>query len=399
MTALSIGVFTYSTRPRGSVVHAAHLAEALHDAGQRVTLYALDKEGGGFFRPLRVPFVRVPARSAEPGSDALIAQRIAETADFIAAARPGHQLVHAQDCLVASGLIAARAALQGAVLCRTVHHVEEFESPYLQACQARSIREADLVLSVSAATRADVLRCYGRESLRVESGVDYARFAQAGGGAELRQRLGISVHAKLLLSVGGVEPRKNSQIMLEAFARAHQAQPELRWLIAGGASIFEHAAYRAAFDAQLAALPASTRAAIIRLGVLDDRDMPALYAACDGLLHASLHEGFGLCVLEAMAANRPVLVSQGAPFDEYLDDTCAMRVDPRDVAALTDGIGQLCAPDPRRVEAARARALQFDWARCAARHVALYRSALSGPRARSAVCSGAGGLPARVREV
>ena len=49
---LSIGIFTYSTKPRGSVVHAACLAEALERRGAQVTLYALSKAGDGFFRPL-----------------------------------------------------------------------------------------------------------------------------------------------------------------------------------------------------------------------------------------------------------------------------------------------------------------------------------------------------------
>jgi hypothetical protein len=50
---LSIGIFTYSVRPRGSVVHAAALAEALADRGHEVTLYALRKPGDNFYRPLR----------------------------------------------------------------------------------------------------------------------------------------------------------------------------------------------------------------------------------------------------------------------------------------------------------------------------------------------------------
>ncbi|MBV9946792.1 MAG: MSMEG_0565 family glycosyltransferase, partial [Myxococcales bacterium] len=52
MNPPSVGLFTYSTLPRGSVVHTAALAEALHAAGCDVTVYALDKERRGFFRPL-----------------------------------------------------------------------------------------------------------------------------------------------------------------------------------------------------------------------------------------------------------------------------------------------------------------------------------------------------------
>ena len=43
----AVGLFTYSTAPRGSVVHTAHLADALADAGVDVTVFALDKDGAG----------------------------------------------------------------------------------------------------------------------------------------------------------------------------------------------------------------------------------------------------------------------------------------------------------------------------------------------------------------
>ena len=59
-----------------------------------------------------------------------------------------------EDCLAANALVAAKLALRGMV--RTVHHVEQFESPYLLDCQQRSVAAADLVLSVSEATRREV---------------------------------------------------------------------------------------------------------------------------------------------------------------------------------------------------------------------------------------------------
>ena len=55
--------------------------------------------------------------------------------------------------------------------------------------------------------------------------------------------------------------------------------------------------------------------------------MPALYRLADALVFASLHEGFGLAVLEAMASGTPVVVSHIAPFTEYLGegDVCLVR--------------------------------------------------------------------------
>jgi hypothetical protein len=53
MRSLSIALLTYSTKPRGSVVHTLSLAEALAEAGQEVTVWALGRGGDhAFFRPL-----------------------------------------------------------------------------------------------------------------------------------------------------------------------------------------------------------------------------------------------------------------------------------------------------------------------------------------------------------
>src|SRR6478735_4475808 len=101
----SVGLFTYSTKPRGSVVHACYLAEALTARGHDVTLYALSKAGDRLYRELSCPVVYLPAARAPEQPDALIAQRIQEVVDGVRRLRPCHDVYHAEDCLVASGLL------------------------------------------------------------------------------------------------------------------------------------------------------------------------------------------------------------------------------------------------------------------------------------------------------
>lgn len=137
------------------------------------------------------------------------------------------------------------------------------------------------------------------------------------------------------MSVGGVKPRKN-MLVQDASGRTRRVVPDLHWAIAGSASIFEHTAYCSAFEQRFGALEPATRAAIVRTAVLDETAMARLLVSADVLVHASTQEGFGLCVLEATAANTPVMVSRGVPFDEYLNDARSVRVDPiapDDVAA------------------------------------------------------------------
>src|SRR5450755_1437924 len=340
---LSVGIFTYSTKPRGSVVHAAYLAEALQRAGAETTLYALSKAGDGFYRPVSCAVRLIPAQAAPSEIDILIRQRIAEFQHGLQELQPRHDICHAEDCLAANALVASQAALGGAALVRTMHHVEHFESPYLTACQERSVAAADLVLSVSEVTRREVLAAFGRSAPVISNGVDFTRFASPSGQAEaaLAERLGLEPGELLILSVGGVEARKNSLAALEAVALAQAKAPRLRWVIAGGASIWEHETYRAEFAARLAELPAELRARISVLGTVSEAELTALYQLSDVLLCPSLQEGFGLCVLEAMAARSAVIVPRGAPFDEYLDEHCAAFADARSPREISSSLLRL----------------------------------------------------------
>jgi glycosyltransferase involved in cell wall biosynthesis len=205
----SIGLFTYSTRPRGSVVHAVCLGEALTRAGHDATVYALGKAGATLYRQAACHVVIFPAGEAPAQADRLVRQRIGEFLSGFASRPMRHDVFHAQDCLAASALLEA-ATLRPVV--RTVHHVDHFESPYLAACQRRSIVQADAVFSVSRLTQRDVLAGFGRESALAPNGVDAERFATVSREAvgRVRARLGIGQGEPIVLSVGGVEPRKNT---------------------------------------------------------------------------------------------------------------------------------------------------------------------------------------------
>jgi len=384
MTSPSIGLFTYSTVPRGSVVHTAHLADALHDAGADVTVYALDKDRRGFFRPLRARLCLVPAEPAPASTLALVHQRAAELGAYLARERPHHDVLHAQDCLTASALVDHADPRR---LVRTVHHVERFAEPALAACQERSIRQAALCLTVSAAAERDVLAAFGIACRRVANGVVLARFAAPDPArvAAWRRRLAPAGEAPILLAVGGVEERKNTTATLAAFAALRAGHPRARLVILGGASVLDHGAYRAGFDRMLASLPAAVRAGVTELGVVDEDDVPAVFAASSALVFASLHEGFGLAALEALAAGLPVVASDRPPMTEFLDEGCACLVDPLSPAAIAQGIERALADaadhGARRAEGAR-RAARLSWQRVAALHLEHYAGLAPARRAR-----------------
>jgi glycosyltransferase-like protein len=378
----SIGLFTYSTKPRGSVVHATYLAEALTARGHDVTLYALSKQGDRLYRELGCAVVYLRAEPAPLEADALIAQRIREVAGGVSCVVPRHDVYHAEDCLVASGLLATKHGLGGAPIVRTLHHLEHFESPYLRECQRRSILEADAVACVSRVSQSDVARELGRACPIIGNGVDFARFEpNARLVAWTRERFQIDPGDVVVLSVGGVEPRKNSLRALEAMVRVLRRHPALCWLIAGGSSIWEHDAYRAEFRQRVAALEPTLQNRICELGAVSERELCGLYQCAQILLCPSLQEGFGLCVLEALAARTAVVVSSAPPFTEYLTEQTACFVDPESVLSIAEAVEQLwCEAEQcaRLAEAGVSLARTFSWDSVAVEHERLYRALTSG---------------------
>ena len=233
-----------------------------------------------------------------------------------------------------------------------------------------------------------MLAGFGRLSLLVHNGVDAARFETRRPDVEarLRERYGIEPGDTVVLSVGGVEPRKNTLVALQAVAAAAARAPSarLRWIIVGDHSIWDHSAYAARFEHELARTPALA-SRVVRAGTLPEDELTSLYAFADLLVCPSREEGFGLCVLEAMAAGTPAVVPARAPFTEYLDDGCAALVDSTCVESIADAIVELASDPFRRralAAAARQRCAQFTWSHSAALHLTHYRairSAHPGP--------------------
>jgi glycosyltransferase-like protein len=348
MKPLRIALFTYSTKPRGSVVHTIELAEALHQLGHQVCIYALDKDGTGFARSLHCKYQPVPAQPAAADLDQLIQQRIHEFVSYLSDKfnnTIGHlyDCYHAQDCISANALAILRQQGKIPHFVRTVHHIDDFNSPYLQQCQDRSIRQSSLCLCVSQHWQRQLQLQYGINAPRVINGVDLERFTSTPSGAEtyLKQRLGLTGHP-IYLTVGGIEPRKNSIRLLQAFAQL-QDYPQAQLIIAGGATLFDYQAYRDQFFAEVERLNISDR--LVLPGVIAEEDLPVLYRSADAFVFPSLKEGWGLVVLEAIASGLPVMTSNQPPFTEFLHSKQALLVDPEAPAAIAAAMRLIVQPD------------------------------------------------------
>ncbi|MBX9629424.1 MAG: MSMEG_0565 family glycosyltransferase [Burkholderiales bacterium] len=378
---LRIALLTHSTNPRGGVVHCLELAEALHALGHEAVVHAPDASGAGFFRATDCRTVALPVQPVAEGLAPLVERRIADFVRYFAApATETFDVYHAHDGIGGNALANLVECGRIPDFVRTVHHLDHFTDPRVAAWQRRSIGAAASVYCVSDLWRRKVAHDFGIEAAHAPNGVDLRRFHPGSGPADaaVLARHRIPVQGPVFLAVGGIEARKNSARMLEAFAQVHASVPQARFVIVGGASLLDHGAYRATFDAALArsALPED---AVIVTGPVADADMPALYRRADALVFASINEGFGLAVLEAMACGTPAVVSRIEPFTEWLGADDCIWVDPHDPRSIAMGM-RVVLTGPL---AARLRqnglevAARHPWSSSAQRHVELYRTHLT----------------------
>jgi glycosyltransferase-like protein len=373
---LRIAMLAHSTNPRGGVVHAMQVAEALTALGHEVVLHAPDAKGAGFFRAPKCEARALPVLPASADTFAMIEQRVRDyIAHFSCAQHRSFDIYHAQDGISGNALatLKERGVIGGFV--RTVHHIDDFPDQRIAWLQARAIREADACLIVSALWRDRLAEAFGIEAAVCGNGVDSDRFHPDPDGLEdeLRARLGIR-RGPVFLCVGGVEQRKNTLNILDAFARLCAVRPDAKLVIVGGASLLDHGEYQREFRRRFTEM-GETAASVRLLGVIADSDMPWLYRLASALVFASIKEGFGLCVLEAMASGVPVVVSAIEPFTSYLSAADAIWCDPFSVTSIAEAMAlalneRFAAPLRRHGCAFAAR---FDWRSVARAHEPVYQ--------------------------
>lgn len=378
---MKIGLLTHSVNPRGGVVHTLELAHALLDAGHDVTVMAPATPGQQFFRPLRCATELVPVACTPPDMVAMVGSRIDAYVDHLTPLlqREHFDVLHCHDGIGGNALASLRDRGLIAGFVRTVHHLDNFAQPQLMAWQHRSVHHAQQVLCVSRLWR-DVLKHeHGIAAIEVPNGVDAARYSPMSQAtdAALAARLGIRNDGRVLLCVGGVEERKNTLRVLQAFMQLRAQMPDLQLVVAGGASLLDHSGYAREFHTVLQGSGYSRD--VLLTGPLADADMPALFRLANVLAMPSLSEGFGLVVLEALCSGVPVVASQIAPFTEYLQPRDCSWADPLDAGSIASAIQQaLTHTDSHRIAAFAARlAAQFSWQRSAALHTDIYRKLMT----------------------
>lgn len=381
---MKVAMLTYSVKPRGGVEHALAVAEALAGRGHEVCVSALAQPGEAFFRPTSV---EVATRILEhvPTADAFDERILAMVDAYREGLRPlladgEFDIVHAQDCISANAALDLRD--EGVVdhVVRTVHHVDDFISPSLIACQDRSILVPDLVLCVSHPWIERLAEEFGVRAKLVRNGVDCDRFRAPRDATERaadREALGLGERLAVL-TVGGIEPRKGSLTLLEGFAQLRSHAPELDplLLIVGGATLFDYRDEIGRFDARARELGVGEHVRVV--GTVSPAELERHYRAADVFAFPSTKEGFGLVALEALAAGLPVVASEIDVFRTFLaDGESAVLSPPGDGSALGRSLARV-ARDPalreRLVAGGREVVDAYGWDTAAAAHEDAYRS-------------------------
>jgi glycosyltransferase involved in cell wall biosynthesis len=235
----------------------------------------------------------------------------------------------------------------------TLRHPEWYSSAYVRwqrAVMPRIARRARLVITVSEFSRTELMEFLGvpGERIRVVPGGVDARFSSGVDTEPVLRRLGLT--RPYVLAVGDRGPRKNLDALRPAVAMLRNEGIDL--VVAGGGR-----------GHQLGSSLEGAR----DIGYVPDEDLPALYAGAQAFALPSLHEGFGLTVLEAMAAGVPVVASSRAALPEVVTGA-GLLADPDDWGLFCGAVVKAATDQQERArlsEQGRQVAARYTWERAA----------------------------------
>lgn len=249
----------------------------------------------------------------------------------------------------------------------------------LKALVGPSIRAATRVITISEASHRDIVTLYGvdPDKVVVTPLAAAKQFRPVSDDEVARVRSKYRLGAIYVLSVGNILPRKNIGRLVEAFSMIAASIENVQLVIVG------RSAWKGSeVEQRVRQLGLTGRVRF--LGYVPDEDLPALYSGAQVFCFPSIHEGFGLPVLEAMACGTPTIASNASSLPEVVGD--AGLLFPPDSVTEMAAMLRLVLLDPelRLTLASKGtrRAASFSWDRTAQRTEDVYGDALRSTNVR-----------------
>ncbi len=259
---------------------------------------------------------------------------------------------------------------------RTPQKLPPLKRAYHTALCRASVACATHVIAVSHQTAADLQTFWATPAERISvihNGVS-ARFVPQPPERIAALRRQQRLPERYLLYLGTLEPRKNLDLLLRAFARwvqeASAAAGDVALVLAGAKGWYYDEIFRTVTELGLAQR-------VHFPGFVPAADLPAWYAGAEAFVYPSLFEGFGLPVLEAMACGVPVICSRVASLLEVTGDA-ALTVAPDDEAGFAHALRLVLEQPPLRAALrvrGQAQAARFSWQRAAGQAMTVYEAA------------------------
>lgn len=253
-----------------------------------------------------------------------------------------------------------------------VHYPHVYPEPlvqYLNRVVPWSVQRATHILADSQATKRDLVEIWNVPDGKITvlyAGITegFGEGAQAGVTAVLPK---YHLTQPYVLTVGTVQPRKNYQMLIQAFAPVARQLPH-HLVIAGGKGWL--------YDEMLAEVTRQGLEERVHFtGFVDDDDLPALYAGADLFVFPTVYEGFGIPLLEAMACQTAVISSNASCLPEVTGSDSGWLLSPQQPDAWTEAMLHLLThPDERAtlVQAGLHRLRRFSWQQSAQQLLAIY---------------------------
>ena len=248
---------------------------------------------------------------------------------------------------------------------------------YARTVMGLAARRADAILTVSEASKRDILRFFGvkpEKVVVVQNAIDERFWAVPEDDAVARVRERYQLEHGFVLYAGNIKPHKNLLRLIEAFADIRGTDFEELKLVIIGDEISKWPELRRAVHRH------HLHKHVRFLGYVSDDTLAILYRLAAVFVFPSLYEGFGLPPLEAMACGAPVVTSNVSSLPEVTGHA-AVLVNPHDTGSIVEGVRRvLTSPSLQRSLRRQGpeRARQFSWERSVTMTRDLYERVATG---------------------